>query len=315
MSKVAVIQKPPRLLDREETVEGALASIEEAAAEGAELLFFPEAFIAGYPTWIWRMEPGRDKELAADIHERLRASSVDLSSDHIQPILDAAASHGVSIVLGLNEIDSAFSGTTLFNTVVVIGANGQIINRHRKLMPTDAERMVWGMGDASGLRVVDTPIGRIGTLICFESFMPLARYALYAQDIEIYISPTWDSGEGWITAMRHIAKEGGCWVISTATALNEADVPGDFPERGRLFDAGEWINDGDAVVVEPKGKIIAGPHTREKSILYAEIDVEEARRARRSLDVAGHYARPDVFSFEVDRRERKPVDFDKGTDA
>jgi len=310
VSKVAVIQRPPVLLNREETLKGALSSVEEATGEGADLLVFPEAFVPGYPTWIWRLEPGGDMALSADIHERLRNNAVDLSKDHLQPILDAAAKHRVTIVMGINELDSGFSGTTLFNTVVIIGPDGGILNRHRKLMPTNAERMVWGMGDASGLRVVDTPVGRIGTLICWESYMPLARYALYAQGIEIYISPTWDVGDSWIATMRHIAKEGGCWVIGTATALQGSDIPNDFPERDRLYRSDEWINDGDAVVVKPMGAIVAGPHNREKGILYAEIDVEKARRARRTLDVSGHYSRPDVFSFSVNREARNPVDFD-----
>ena len=164
-------------------------------------------------------------------------------------------------------------------------------------MPTNPERMVWGMGDASGLKVVDTPAGRLGSLICWENYMPLARYALYAQDIDIYVAPTWDTGESWVATMRHIAKEAGCWVIGTATALQGNDIPADFPDRDKLFTPDEWINDGGAVVVKPMGAIAAGPMNREKGILYAEIDREAARRARRSLDVCGHYSRPDVFSF------------------
>jgi nitrilase len=139
--------------------------------------------------------------------------------------------------------------------------------------------------------------------------MPLARYALYAQDLDIFIAPTWDYGESWIATMRHIAKEGGCWVIGTATALQGSDVPADFPERDRLFDDEEWINDGDAVVVKPMGGIAAGPLNRSKDILYAEIDTEAARRARRSLDVTGHYSRPDIFSLSVDRRPLEPASF------
>lgn len=308
-AKVAVIQKPPVLLDRAATIARALTDIDEAVAQGASLLVFPEAYIPGYPTWIWRLRPGGDGALSGELHARLRANAVDLARGDLQPLRDAAAKHGVTLVVGINELDSAFSGTTLYNTVVVIGPDGKLLNRHRKLMPTNPERMVWGMGDASGLRVVDTPVGRIGSLICWESYMPLARYALYAQDIDIYVAPTWDTGESWLATMRHIAKEGGCWVIGTATAMQGGDVPADFPERDRLFKPDEWINDGDAVVVKPMGAIVAGPLHREKAVLYADIDVEAARRARRSIDVCGHYSRPDVFTFAVDRKPREPVVF------
>jgi nitrilase len=309
MAKVAVIQKPPVLLDRKKTIDSALASIEEAVRAGASLLVFPEAYVPGYPTWIWRLRPGGDMKLSGEIHARLRENAVDLARGDLQPLQDAAARHAVTIVIGINELDSEFSGTTLFNTVVVIGPDGALLNRHRKLMPTNPERMVWGMGDASGLKVVDTPAGRLGSLICWESYMPLARYALYAQGIEIYVAPTWDTGESWLATMRHIAKEAGCWVIGTATAMQGNDLPENFPERDALFKPDEWINDGDAVVVKPMGAIAAGPLRREKGILYADIDKEAARSARRSLDVCGHYSRSDVFSFSVNRKPLHPVTF------
>ena len=308
-TKVAVVQKPPVLLDREKTIAGAVESIDEAARQGATLLVFPEAYIPGYPTWIWRLKPGGDMGLANEIHARLRANAIDLGGNDLKPVQEAARHHGVTVVVGLHEIDSVFSGTTLFNTVVVIGAGGEILNRHRKLMPTNPERMVWGMGDASGLKVVDTPAGRLGSLICWESYMPLARYALYAQGMEVFVNPTWDNGETCLASLRHIAKEAGAWVIGTATALQGSDIPADFPERDRLFTPEEWINPGDAVVVKPNGTVAAGPLNREKGILYADIDAEEARRARRSLDVCGHYARPDIFSLTVNRKPLEPVAF------
>jgi nitrilase len=307
--KAAVIQKPPVLLDRNATIARVIESVEEAVREGASLLVFPEAYVPGYPTWIWRLKPGGDMALGNEIHAQLRLQSVSLPRGDLKPVQDAAKRHNVTIVLGINEIDLEVSGTTLFNTVVVIGADGTILNRHRKLMPTNPERMVWGMGDASGLNVVDTPAGRIGSLICWENYMPLARYALYAQGIDIYVAPTWDTGESWLATMRHIAKEAGCWVIGTSTTMQGSDVPESIPELRKLFDANEWINDGDAVVVKPFGAVAAGPLHREKGILYAEIDAEAARRSRKSLDVAGHYSRPDVFTFSVDRRVKTPATF------
>ncbi len=176
-------------------------------------------------------------------------------------------------------------------------------------MPTNPERMTWGFGDASGLRVVETPVGRIGCLICWENYMPLSRFALYAQSPDIYVAPTWDCGDTWLASMNHIAREGGCWVLSTATALQGSDIPATFPERDRLFKNEEWINSGDAVVIKPFGGVIAGPLHNEKGILYAIIDPEVARSSRKSLDVAGHYGRPDIFHLEIDRRAMPPLTF------
>jgi len=307
--KIAVCQKPPVLLDLKATVERALQSLDEAVGEGAQLVVFPEAYLPGYPTWIWRLRPGGDMALGNKLHAELLNNSVDIAAGGLDPICEAAAKHEAVVVMGLHEIDSEFSGTTLFNTVVVIGPDGSILNRHRKLMPTNPERMVWGLGDASGLKVVDTPVGRIGCLICWESYMPLARQALYAQNIDIYVAPTWDCGETWQASMNHIAREGGCWVVSTATALQGADIPEAFPDRDSLFKHDEWVNAGDAIVVKPFGGIVAGPLHEEKGILYATIDPEAARNSRKSLDVTGHYGRPDIFHLEVDRRPMPPVKF------
>jgi nitrilase len=308
-SKLAVIQRPPVLLDREATLAGVVQSMQEAAAAGAALLVFPEAHVPGYPTWMWRLRPGSDMALTSEIHAGFSRNAVDLSRDDLGPLREAAARLGVTMVIGISEIDADISGTTLFNSVVIIGPDGAILNVHRKLVPTNPERMVWGMGDGSGLKVVDTPAGRLGSLICWENYMPLARYALYAQNIEIYVAPTWDASDTWLATLRHIAKEAGCWVIGAATAMQGSDIPEDFPGRAGLFAPDEWINDGNAVVVSPGGKIEAGPLQRDKRILFADIDPEAVRRARRSLDVCGHYARPDVFSFRVDRRPHRPVSF------
>jgi len=251
--KVAISQKPPVLLDLEASIDQAVKTINEVADEGAQLVVFPEAFLPSYPTWIWRLRPGGDIALSNTIHTKLRNNAVNIANGDLDRVCEAAAKNNLVVVMGMNEVDSAFSGTTLFNAVVVIDSNGSILNRYRKIMPTNPERMVWGFGDASGLRVVDTPVGRIGCLICWENYMPLARYGLFAQDIDIYIAPTWDSGDTWIASMNHIAREGGCWVLSTATAMQGKDIPETFPERDRLFLDDEWINPGDAVVVKPFG--------------------------------------------------------------
>jgi nitrilase len=309
LTKVAITQRPPELLDLDASMHRALTDLKEAAKAGAQLIVFPEAFLPGYPTWVWRLKPGSDVAVGNQIHARLRASAVDLSKNGLKPLQDAAKENGVTLVMGFSEVDAAYSGSTLFNSVAIIGSDGGILNVHRKLMPTNPERMVWGQGDARGLRVVETPVGRIGALICWENYMPLARYAMYAQNIEIYVAPTWDCGDTWLASLRHIAKEGGCWVMSGSTALQGADVPADFPGRADLFSDGEWINPGDAAIVQPSGKVLAGPLHKEKGILFAEIDVEAARNSRKALDVTGHYARPDVFKLEVDRNAKPPVVF------
>jgi nitrilase len=305
----AICQRPPVLLDKEASMAVALAAVAEAAERGAGLITFPEAFLPGYPTWIWRLRPGSDMALGNEIHHQLRRNAIDMGSSDLDPLKNAAAQHGMVIVIGVHELDAEFSGSTLFNTVVVIGDDGTILNRHRKLMPTNPERMVWGAGDASGLRVVETKFGRLGCLLCWENYMPLARYALYAQRMDILVAVTWDCGELWTASMRHIAREGGCWVLSSATALQGSDVPLSFPGRGQLFKDEEWINPGDAIVVKPGGAIAAGPLHKEKSILYVAIDAEAARASRKSFDPAGHYARSDVFRLTVDRRQKAPAVF------
>ena len=310
MSGVAVIQRPPVFLDRAQTLESAVDAVGEAAREGAQLIVFPEAFIPGYPSWIWRLRPAGDMALTERLHSLLRQNAVSLASDDLAPLCQAAKQHGVTIVCGMHERDAEFSRNTLYNTVVVIGPDGTLRNRHRKLMPTNPERMVWGFGDATGLKAVDTPCGRIGALICWENYMPLARCAMYAQGVDVYIAPTYDSGERWIATMQHIAREGGCWVIGSGCASRARDIPEGFPGKAELFaNPDEWVNPGDSVIVAPGGKIIAGPLHEELGILYADLDPDRVGMARRSLDVVGHYARPDIFQLHVNTAPLRPVTF------
>jgi nitrilase len=310
MGRVAIVQKAPVFLNRAETLKKAVLAVGEAAKGGAQLIVFPEAFIPGYPAWIWRLRPGSDMALAEKLHALLLANAVDLSGGDLAPLYQAAREHKVTIVCGMNERDADFSRSTLYNTVVVIGADGSLLNRHRKLMPTNPERMVWGFGDASGLKVLATPCGRIGTLTCWESYMPLARTALYAQGVEIYIAPTYDNGDLWIATLRHIAQEGGCWVIGSCAAFQAHDLCASVPGIAALYpNPDEWVNSGDSVVIAPGGEIAAGPMRKELGILYADIDLEQVGIARRSLDVVGHYSRPDIFQLHVNTTPLKPVVF------
>ena len=300
MTKIAIVQRAPAFLDRAACLAAAVAGVAEARAAGAELVIFPEACIPGYPAWIWRLRPGGDMAFADQLHRVLLENAVDLSRDHIKPLRDAAREHGITVVCGMHEREGTASRGTLYNTVVTIGPGGTLLNRHRKVMPTNPERMVWGQGDATGIRTVDSACGRIGALICWESYMPLVRFALYAQGIDLYIAPTYDSGDRWVASMQHIAKEAGCWVAGSGVAFRGRDIRGAAPGLEALYpDPDEWINAGDSTVVSPSGAVVAGPMRKEQGILYADIDVAKSADARRTLDVVGHYSRPDLFTLHV----------------
>ena len=310
MTQLAIVQKSPAFLDKEKTIELAVTNVEEAAANGADLVVFTECFIPGYPTWIWRLRPGGDWDVSEKLHQRLLNNAVNVGAGDLDLLCEAAAKHKLTIVCGIEERDAELSQTTLYNTVITIGPEGTIVNKHRKLMPTNPERMVWGFGDASGLKVVETTAGRIGSLICWENFMPLARYALYSQGVEIYIAPTYDSGEGWLGSMQHIAREACCYVVGCGNLMRGSDIPDDFPEKDTLYpDADEWVNPGDSVVIAPGGEIVAGPMNKESGILYHTLDLAKVSSAKRTLDITGHYSRPDIFQLHVNNQPQSPCVF------
>lgn len=306
--RVAIVQVPPVVLDREATLARAVAKVEEAANEGAKLVAFPEAFVPGYPEWVWRLRPGTDYAETSEIWARFLPQTVDLERDELAPLRDAARRRALTVTIGINEREGSFSRATVYNTFVIIDAQGEIALRHRKLVPTNPERMVWGAGDGVGLETVETPVGRVGGLVCWENLMPLARFALYAAGVQLYVAPTWDEGGSWIASMRHIAFEGACWVLGCGNVLRTADIPADLPLRALLYpDPDEWINPGDSVIVAPGGEIVAGPLHEAEGILYADCDPARSSRAHRVIDVAGHYGRPDVFQLTIDRNPRRPV--------
>ena len=303
---VAAVQAAPVFLDRDATVEKASGLVEKAAAEGAGLVVFPETFVPTYPDWVWRSKPWDDGP--AEWTARLIDQSVVVPGPATAALGEAARSAKAYVSVGVNEREAA--GATLYNTQLYFGPDGALLGKHRKLMPTGGERLIWGMGDGSGLLVLDTPFGRLGGLTCWENYMPLVRAALYAQGIDIYLAPTWDNSDVWVSTLRHVAKEGRVFVVGVSPCLRGSDVPADIPGRDAVYGGSDdWLSRGNTAIVGPDGQLLAGPLVEQEGIVLAELDVAEARTSRRQFDPSGHYARPDVFQLQVDTRPRTPVVF------
>ena len=298
---IAAVQAAPVFLDREATLQKACDLIREAAAGGARLVVFPEAFLPAYPFWIWFIPAGRTAVLRS-LYADLLDNAVAVPGEETVRLGEVARETGVYVAIGINERNVEASGTTLYNSILYLGPDGSIVGTHRKLVPTSGERLVHAQGDGSTLGVYDLPIGRLGGLICWENYMPLARFSLYAAGIELYVAPTWDRGEPWISTLRHIAKEGRVYVIGCCTALHLEQIPERYGFlREYLPPDLEWINPGGSSIVDPDGKFVVEPVREREEILYAEIEPTNLRGPRWQLDVAGHYGRPDIFQLSVDR--------------
>ncbi len=301
---VSVVQAAPVFLDRAATVDKACELIAEAGRLGARLAAFPESFIPAYPDWVWAV-PAGEEELLNSLYARFLENSVEIPGPTTMRLAEAARKAKLHVVMGVSERNIESSGASLYNSLLYIDPQGQILGKHRKLVPTGGERLVWAQGDGSTLAVYDTPFGRLGGLICWENYMPLARYSLYAWGIQFYVAATWDRGEPWLSTLRHIAKEGRVVVLSSGMALRKADLPDLFGLKSRFYkDAGEWINSGDSAIVGPDGSFLAGPLQEQEGILTAEIDLATLPGPKWMLDVAGHYARPDVFELTIHREPR-----------
>lgn len=296
--KIAAVQECPVFLDRDATVEKACRLIGEAAAGGARLVVFPEAFVPAYPDWVWVVAAG-NKALLNDLYTRLWRQSVTLGDEATDRLCRAAAESGVYVVIGVNEKNTASSGASLYNSLFYIDPDDGVVGVHRKLVATGGERLIWAGGDGSTLETFDTPFGRLGGLICWENYMPLPRYHMYRQGVRIYVAATWDSSEVWLASMRHIAKEGGMFVIGCCMALRITDIPDDFDFKSLYPADKEWINPGRSCVVSPTGQLLAGPLEAEQGILYADLDMDQVPAIKWILDSAGHYDRPDVFELIV----------------
>ncbi len=297
--KAAAVQAEPVVLDREATVEKACQLILETAANGAQLIIFPELFI---PTYINAAVWGRGLASfgtanAKRAWSRLWQNSVEIPSHTTDRLSKTARDANAVVAIGLHERES--KSRSLYNTLLFLNSDGTLLGKHRKLMPTNHERMVHGRGDGSTLRIYDTPVGRVGGLICWENWMPLSRFALYSQGEQIHIAPTADDDERTLINTRNTAIEGGVFVISVCMVLRKESFPKDFEFQQELEDAGDYLQTGGSAIIGPDGSILAGPLWKEEGILYAELDLNQVVEQSQLMDVAGHYARPDVLSLHL----------------
>ncbi len=304
--KIAAVQATYVLMDRDATIDRVEELTDGAVQQGAQLVVFPEVFVPGTPIWI-DTRPIWDGD--DEWFTMLVENAVVIPSPAADRLATIAEKHSVWLVIGVQEREP--NGSTIYNTLLYFSPDGRLVERHRKLVPTGSERTVWGMGDGSTLRVVDTPHGRIGGLICWENYMPLARFHLYAQGVDVWLAPTLAQGDGWIATMQHLARENRMYVIGVNPVLHVDRIPADFPNRERLVPAsfvdehGPWIEPGNTVIVGPNGAVLGGPVREAEETLVAELDLGEVAAARRFMDPTGHYNRPDIFRLLVDTTSRQ----------
>jgi nitrilase len=293
--KVACVQAEPVAFEREATIDKLERLVAEVAGAGARLALFPETFIPVYPSnrWVrylagWSADDSGD---ARDVFARLAQQSVTIPGPDSDRLAEIARTHGVWLAVGANELERG----TIYNSLLVYSPAGELALHHRKLMPTNHERLVWGLGDGKGLEAIATDLGKVGGLICWENLMPLARAALYQDGVEIYLAPTADDSEAWHDSMKHIARESRAFVLS-CSVFQRAST---YPEDVRLAEGDEIVGGGGSAILGPDGSYLAGPLWNEEGILYAELDPQQLYRARQRFDPAGHYSRPDLLRLEI----------------
>jgi nitrilase len=306
--KVAVVQATPVFFNCEATIEKTCRLILEAAAQNAKLILFPEAFIPAYPRGLsFGTVVGNRSAAGRRTWQRYWENAVDVSGPAIETLGEAARQAGVYLAIGVIERDNQFSQGTLYCTLLYFGPDGQLLGKHRKLKPTGAERLIWGEGDGSTLTVIDTELGKIGGLICWENYMPLARMAIYSKGVELYLAPTADARDTWQATLRHIACEGRCFVLGCNQFLTKDMYPSDLEVLNELDEQPDVMCRGGSVIISPFGEVLAGPLFDREGMLFAELDLSEVVRAKFDFDVVGHYARPDVFQLVVNEKPAMPV--------
>jgi nitrilase len=289
--KVACVQAESVVFDRTATIDKIDGIAAEVAANGARLALFPEAFIPVYPSSRWARHLAGWEDDARPLYGRLARESLTIPGPDSDRLADIARTHALWLAVGANELERG----TIYNSLLIYSPAGELALQHRKLMPTNHERLVWGLGDGTGLETVQTDSGKVGGLICWENLMPLARFALYQAGVEIYLAPTADDSESWHDSIRHIAREARAFVLSSCVFQTAASYPDDVP----LADGDELVGRGGSAILGPDGSYLAGPLWDEEGVLYAELDPQRLYEARQRFDPAGHYHRPDVFRFDV----------------
>lgn len=307
MSKVAVIQAASIPFDSACSVEKAAAILQRVAANGATLAVFPEAFLGGYPKGIsFGSVIGNRRPEGRALYQMYVEGAVTLGGPELDALADAVTQTGVYTVMGVIEK----MGRTLYCTALTLAPGKGVVGIHRKLMPTGQERLVWGFGDGSTMGTVDTPMGRIGNVICWENYMPTLRQTMYAQGTELYCAPTADDRPTWASSMIHIAVEGRVFVLSACQAIRLNNYPESFQKEFALpgeFAPDSYVMHGGSMIVSPTGEVLAGPVFDEETELYAELDMDLLKQANLDFDVYGHYSRPDIFSLHVDTRAKQVV--------
>jgi nitrilase len=304
---VAIAQAASVIMDRAASVEKACALIQEAGKHGAQLLVFPEAFLSGYPRGLHFQSPiGSRGPGGRQDWVRYYQSAVQIPGGSTQRIAEAVREAQVYVALGIVEQDDYGSRGTLYCTTLYFGPDGRILGKHRKLKPTGTERLIWGEGDGSTLPAIQTPFGRLGGLICWENYMPLARMHLYTKGVTLYVAPTADQRESWQATIRHIACEGRCFVLSANQYVTKQMYPTDLACYHELEGQPEVMCRGGSAIIDPFGEYVAGPLYDQEGMLYATLDLRQIAQGHFDFDVTGHYHRPDVFTLLVNERPQRP---------
>ena len=303
MTQVAVVQAASVPFNAQAAVDKTVDLIRQCAEGGAELAVFPEAFIGGYPKGsTFGSTIGNRSAAGRKLFEEYYSASITLDGSEVAQLAAASREFNVFVVIGVIER----LGNTLYCTALMISPEDGLVGKHRKLMPTSVERLVWGFGDGSTLDVVDSPAGRVGTVICWENYMPLLRQAMYAKGVEIYCAPTADDRPSWQHSMVHIAIEGRVFVLSACQTITKDAYPAGYEFE---YETGDKVMHGGSMIVDPLGNVLAGPVFDEETILFADVELSKKTESHLDMDITGNYARPDVFSLSVDARAKNSVEF------